>query len=177
MFERIVVPLDGTEFAEQAVDTARGLATLTGAPIHLVGVVDARALTRMCDVGALRDEERDFERMRETADTCDYLDRMRGTLDRAGFSVTSACRRGFTIAELAASTRPGDVIVIATHAGANRPEQGSVTWDLIGTSPVPVVVVRPMAPAPDAVARAAGCGEQGRLVATPTAGARSFEPW
>src|SRR5918992_561228 len=40
MYQRIVVPLDGSALAERALEQAAGLARLTGAPLHLVQVVD-----------------------------------------------------------------------------------------------------------------------------------------
>ena len=40
MFQRIVVPLDGSELAELALPFAEEMSCLTGAPIHLVRVID-----------------------------------------------------------------------------------------------------------------------------------------
>ncbi len=46
MYERIVVPLDGSELAELALPAAAELARLSGAPIHLIRVVDITRLER-----------------------------------------------------------------------------------------------------------------------------------
>ena len=40
MFNRIVVPLDGTELAEHALPFAEEMSGLIGSPIHLIRVVD-----------------------------------------------------------------------------------------------------------------------------------------
>jgi nucleotide-binding universal stress UspA family protein len=46
MFTRIVVPLDGSALAEQALAVAEDLARRAGAPLHLVRVVDVTRLDR-----------------------------------------------------------------------------------------------------------------------------------
>src|SRR5215218_8948103 len=46
MYRRIVVPLDGSPLAEQALPHAEDLARLTGAPIYLIWVVDYTRLER-----------------------------------------------------------------------------------------------------------------------------------
>ena len=40
MYQRIVVPLDGSDIAELAIPEAERMARLTGAPLHLIRVVD-----------------------------------------------------------------------------------------------------------------------------------------
>src|SRR5688572_12037021 len=40
MYERIVVPLDGSNLSERALPYAEEMARLTGSPIHLVRVID-----------------------------------------------------------------------------------------------------------------------------------------
>ena len=40
MYQRIVVPLDGSELAEKALPEAEQMARLTGGTVHLVRVVD-----------------------------------------------------------------------------------------------------------------------------------------
>jgi nucleotide-binding universal stress UspA family protein len=40
MYTRIVVPLDGSELAEVALPNANELSRMSGAPLHLVRVVD-----------------------------------------------------------------------------------------------------------------------------------------
>ena len=44
VYRRIIVPLDGSELAEQALPQAEALARLTGAPLHLVRVIDPAGL-------------------------------------------------------------------------------------------------------------------------------------
>ena len=46
MYRRIVVPLDGSKLAEKSLSQAEELARLTGAPIHLIWVVDYTRLER-----------------------------------------------------------------------------------------------------------------------------------
>ncbi len=40
MYRQIVVPLDGSTFAEAALPLAQGLSRMTGAGLHLVSVVE-----------------------------------------------------------------------------------------------------------------------------------------
>jgi nucleotide-binding universal stress UspA family protein len=145
MFDRIVVPLDGSELAEQALPQAEELARLTGAPIHLVRVIDPtqlpwyRSLGMATDYvaveGALRDEDRE-------SDT--YLNSVAKRLAESGIEVDWERRRGRTDRELIAATKPGDIIVMVSHGrgGITRVLLGSVAEELLRHASVPILLVK-----------------------------------
>ena len=45
-YTRIVVPLDGSDVSKQALPPAEELSRLTGAPLHLLRVIDITGLER-----------------------------------------------------------------------------------------------------------------------------------
>ena len=149
MFERIVVPLDGSELAEQALPAAEGLAGLTGAPLHLVRVVDLTRLERYGAYGLaveyagfemVADEERPAARA--------YLDRVAADLTGRGCSVTTEVSDGPTPRVQVGLTRPGDVVVMASHGrtGMARWFLGSVAEEVVRHAAVPVLLVRARPP-------------------------------
>ena len=153
MYRRIVVPVDGSELAERALPQAEALARLTGAPLHLVRVVDLTSMARYGTIG-LHAEVTAFQRLlaNEEAVARDDLARTaRGLRDR-GVSVTTEERRGDAATEIVAATEPGDVIVMATHGrgGVTRWFLGSVAEEVARHAPVPVLLVRAL-PVPGAV--------------------------
>jgi nucleotide-binding universal stress UspA family protein len=144
MFERIVVALDGSAGGERALAPAEELARRLHAPLHLVRVADATwlrfganeaALEYAALGGALDDEE--------TA-AREYLEALAGRLAGHGFSVTAEVRRGFAGRELIAATRPGDLLVMASHGrtGPARLLLGSVAEEVTRKATVPVLLVR-----------------------------------
>ena len=47
MYNRIIVPLDGSELANQALVQAKELAKQLGAPLHLVRAIDPTVVNRI----------------------------------------------------------------------------------------------------------------------------------
>ena len=145
MFERIVVPLDGSALAENALPAAEELARLTGAPIHLVRVVDLTRLERYGAYG-LALEYAGFEAVAEEERTVarEYLEREAAGLTGRGRAVTTEVADGLTPRVLVGLTKPGDVIVMASHGrtGMARWFLGSVAEEVVRHSAVPVMLVR-----------------------------------
>ena len=169
MYQRIVVPLDGSALAERALEQAAGLARLTGAPLHLVQVVDvpvtaglaaeaatlAQALVdEAAAAGAYLDEARrrltGDEVVEEAAaesfpasDAPARTARPAPALGVGASAVTTELRRGKVAPELLAAARPGDLFVMTPHArgGLARWFLGSVTEEVIRHAPVPVLLV------------------------------------
>lgn len=151
MFERIVLPLDGSELAERALPKAEELARLTGAPILIVRIVDVGKLATHGSLAfgvapaalqrALDDEER-FAR--------EYVEEMARALTERGVAATGEVRYGVADREIVSLTRPNDVIVMATHGrgGMSRWFMGSVAEEVARRSPEPVLLIRSI-PAPD----------------------------
>ncbi len=159
MYRRIVVPLDGSELAERALPEAEKLAGLSGAPLHLIRVVDVAALHRLAGYGAAIEYAAMVQVLEdEQVAARDYLERMERELAGRGLPVTTELRHGMAARELAAATATGDVVVMATHGrgGMARWFLGSVAEEVARRSPVPVLLVRA---APEVTAP--GAGERG----------------
>lgn len=152
----ILVPLDGSAFAEQALPVATALAARRDAPLHLVSVYQP-----FVPIEATRayDRRLDDERREE----------LRGQLQARAESLAAAVPGGVTHADLehtdvaAAIIAEGErvgasLVVAATHGrgGLQRAWLGSVADALIRRAPMPVLLVRPReeegteAPAPTA---------------------------
>ena len=144
MFERIVVALDGSPVGEKALAPAEELARRLGAPLHLVRVADATWLRFGANEAALEYAALGGELAEEEAAARAYLEGLTGRLAGQGFSVTSEVRRGFAGPELVAATRPGDVLVMASHGrtGPARLLLGSVAEEVTRKATAPVLLVR-----------------------------------
>jgi nucleotide-binding universal stress UspA family protein len=145
MYERIVVPLDGSDVAERALPHAQEMARLSGSPIHLVRVIDTMPLGGYGAYG-LAVEQAAYQQglAAEESASREYLATIeRGLVDR-GLSVTKEIRRGSVRHELSATTHPGDLIVMASHGrgGVQRWFLGSVAEDVVRRATVPVLLVR-----------------------------------
>lgn len=152
MYRRIVVPLDGSELAEQALPQAEALAHLTGAPLNFVRVIDPAGQgtlrTVMFHTDALAfqlllEEERSAAR--------DYLERIEQDVRDRSLTVTVEYRQGPAADELLAILQPGDLLVMATHGrgGLARWFLGSVAEAVVRRTSAPVLLVRATPPAPD----------------------------
>lgn len=146
MFKNILVPLDGSGFAEMALPYAKELALKYDSRITLVRIInDVPATvpaTSIYDV-----ESYLYEQEREQKDGFDYLDSLRGRLQQEGFKVSIFCRSGIPVAEKILSLvepQNVDVIVMSTHgrSGLGRLFFGSVAEELLRRSKVPVLLVR-----------------------------------
>ena len=129
-FSRVLVPLDGSEFAEQALPHAIAFAKLGAAEVHLVRVEEPAESLR-ASVWALAPQEPDDlpERLRRAGDDLQtVIDRFKSDWSPAAASAEArAARRvGDAIAEVALE-RGTDLIAITTHGrGASRMLVGSV---------------------------------------------------
>jgi len=145
MYNRIIVPLDGSELAESAISEAVELARHVGERLLLLRVVDSTWVNRYGLYGlAIEASSVDgiltADRIAATA----YLDAMRTRLESTGVLVTSELREGRAADEITAAARPGDLIVMASHGrtGAMRFALGSVAEDVARHAAVPVLVCR-----------------------------------
>lgn len=142
--KRILVPLDGSAFAEQAIETARGLAHRTGAGIEFVAVVPP-ALPASRVSGAPPLEPRLDNELRQNLRA--YLARIESAeRARSTFEVAGVVREGGVAGEIVEQAVEGDadVVVMATHGrgGAGRALLGSVADRVIRSSGRPVLLVR-----------------------------------
>ena len=150
MFERILVPLDGSRRAEQALPIAARLARASRGTVVLLRVVSIpNALVSYVALEPLPIEE-DIEAAREEARN--YLDRI-----TTGSSLIDIHTETEVILGLAAATILSavnahhiDLIVLCSHGytGLTRWFMGSVAEKVAHHSPVPVLVLREGGPLP-----------------------------
>ena len=147
-YERIVVPLDGSDLAERALPHAETLARATRAPIHLLRVVDIAPLTQLSAVGPGAEPAAVFAELEivttEEEAAADYLEMLRRRMVEQGLAATVEVRTGLVKAELLAAAQPRDLVVMTTHGrtGLERLFFGSVAEAMIRRSIAPVLLVR-----------------------------------
>lgn len=151
MYKRIIVPLDGSELAEKALDHAKELAGALGAALHLVRVVDVTRLERYGAYGmALEYAGLAEVALEEERVAREYLQTTAATLTNDGLQVTTEVGRGLVTPTLVNITQPDDLIVIASHgrSGISRWFMGSVAEEIARRADVPVLIVRTLGPKP-----------------------------
>lgn len=145
MYERILVPIDGSELAERALTEAEQLARLTGAQLLLVRVVSFPNVSA-AGLGAWEMQQSALAQLveQDTAEATSYLDEVQRRISAEGLAVKSEVRRGLVVPGILDGTRPGDLIVMSTHGrgGIKRWFLGSVAEDIVRQSAVPVLLVR-----------------------------------
>lgn len=144
MYQRIVVPLDGSELAEAALPHALYMARLTNAPLHVVRVVDTSIAGRDAygmAAGYMPSVDM-FDVDRQAA--ADYLETMPPRIAEDGITVTSELRAGQVAREIVAATVENDLVVMTSHGrgGVARWFLGSIAEEVTRHSTVPVLLIR-----------------------------------
>lgn len=142
---RLVVPLDGSARAEEALPIARDLATRLNIPVHLVTVLDPSGIAALdlalAAISAERLEEDVIqvfsEAERHLAHACDRL-------GDSGIAISTDVLHRDPGLAIANATHPGDLIVMTTHGrtGPARWLLGSVAEAVVRRSAVPVLLLR-----------------------------------
>jgi nucleotide-binding universal stress UspA family protein len=142
MYKRILVPLDGSQVAEQVLPYARYLAGKLKIPVDLLGVVDLAALTsamRMANVRNLETLITDHAQRSEA-----YLEKVSKTFPEIG--VTQTVRKGKPEeAVIEKGAADGDTLIaMATHgrSGIERWLLGSVAEKVLRGTTNPLLLVR-----------------------------------
>lgn len=153
MYDRIVVPLDGSELAEHALPHAAAIAAKFDALVHLVRVFELQALAAgavpIADPALAAASvtsgvyEQAMEAEREKCES--YLREVAGRIKKDVKKLEYSVQQGPT-AELLVSLieqLPADLVVMTTRGegGFKRFVFGSVTNDLLHKVEVPVLVV------------------------------------
>jgi nucleotide-binding universal stress UspA family protein len=141
MYDRILIPTDGSAESDEAAEAGLDLAEELGAEVHAISVVDAELVASATYTsGAAKNEERMHEEAEENAEALAERARERG-LDAVAVVKTGIPAE--KIVEYADGN--ADAIVMGTHgrSGMRRVLLGSVTDKVVRTSSVPVVTVRP----------------------------------
>lgn len=147
MYQRILVPVDGSPISDRGLQEAIGLARLTRASLRLVHVMDMITYAAALDLhaGAAGDMA---VAMREAGEK--ILAHCKAPALAAGLDVTTVLAEGHSgsVAEqvLDQARRWGaDLIVLGTHGrrGLGRFLIGSDAEQILRSAPVPVLLVRP----------------------------------
>ena len=141
---QVMIPLDGSQFAEQAITYAADLAANTHATIHLVKVHqpiddellgDARFITALQIDQDLHDHDRR------------YLARVANLPELSPFNPVTALLNGSVVGALQKYIHSSgiDLVIMSTHGrgGLSRAWYGSVADELIRIAYVPVILLRP----------------------------------
>jgi nucleotide-binding universal stress UspA family protein len=145
----MLVLLDGSELAEQAVPVAATLAARAGAEVVLVHVYGAGGADPIYVEGlpVMDDHMRSLGRNHAQA----YLDEARARL-AAGARASTALLEGRVALAVAAHAgeRGAALLVLTSHgrSGFERAWLGSVADELTRISPVPLLLIRPQTPPP-----------------------------
>ena len=147
MYEKIMVPLDGSELAECVLPHVEGF--IKGC--HVSNVVFVRVvepITAPVGIGNVyigREESRERESTRKSA-VKDYLNQIVDRLKHEGTELHSEVLVGRVADSLADYTEKNDIdlILIATHgrSGVTRWVRGSIADKILRYSNVPVLMVR-----------------------------------
>jgi nucleotide-binding universal stress UspA family protein len=146
MYDKILVPVDGSPTSELGLAEAIQLARLTGARLRLLHAIDMVSFSMTADAGMAASPEL-FEQLREAGR--DVLARAKARATDAGVTAetvlldTLAARVCDLVVE-DASRCGADLIVIGTHGrrGMGRLVLGSDAEQIVRLSPVPVLLVR-----------------------------------
>lgn len=136
----ILVPLDGSELAEEVLPHAEAIAKQRGA--ELIEIV----LLRVIEPPITGDHY--FRNVPVTKEeVCQYLDKIEQRLKQAGLKVRSEILEGEPAEQIIsyAGKNPANLIVMSTHArsGIGRWFYGSVTATVLHRASSPIFLVRP----------------------------------
>jgi nucleotide-binding universal stress UspA family protein len=143
---RIIVPLDGSSLAEEALPVALEMLGIAG-ELVLVSVVSPPDKVLIDEAGHVR-AYLDQQEEAATREAHDYLRETAARLQKAqpGLHVACDVRIGEPAPGIVLATldRGGDLVVMATHGrtGLGRALVGSVAGDVLRTGTTPVVMVR-----------------------------------
>jgi nucleotide-binding universal stress UspA family protein len=146
MYQRILVPTDGSELAAVAVDAAIAFARACGADLVALSVACPEPVLLSAEGAIAAGAESGVDVLLEQARH--YVTELADAARRAGVECTALTAYGYSPADEiidVAKRRHCDLIFIASHGrrGLSRLIAGSVTQRVLACSPVPVMVYRP----------------------------------
>ena len=147
MYQRILVPVDGSETSRRGLDEALRLAAAVGGRVRVLHAIDELSFALAMD--AYAGQTGDWLRaLREMGSK--LLEDGRRVAQEAGVKVQVALHEKFNDGlpdAVAAEARrwPADLIVLGTHGrrGVGRFMLGSGAENILRSAPVPVLLVRP----------------------------------
>lgn len=144
MYTHVLVPLDGSHLAEEALPYAALVARAFGLPVRLYRVYNPAA-AELPELAPNAYWTKVSGSVRDLAQN--YLEEMAGHLRRAGLTVSVAVQEGSPAASILAEAGadPSTLIVMTTHgrSGDERFIMGSVTDKVLRAAANPMLIVRP----------------------------------
>ena len=151
MYQKVLVPVDGSATSELGLQEAMKLARLTGASVRLLHVVDVLSLA-IAGAGTAGVAGDMLAAVRESGRT--ILRRAEASVQAAGLTVDTVLHENTSgrVAEIVADEATSwgaDLVVLGTHGrrGVGRLILGSDAEQVLRLSPVPVLLVRDKTPA------------------------------
>ncbi|RQG90188.1 universal stress protein [Natrarchaeobius halalkaliphilus] len=139
MFETILVPTDGSEYAESAAEMALELAKTHDAAVHVLSVADTGPLESIRLPGDAASPEGAFRARAERA-----VETIVSRGEETGLEMTGTVRTGPAESEILeyATEVDADLIVMGTRGrgGVTRAALGSVTDHVVRLGDVPVFI-------------------------------------
>lgn len=141
MYERILVPTDGSEAMATVVDHAVRLADVHGATLHVLYVANTASLTDIPMDGGWENVTQALQREGERA-----VAEVEAAAGEYDVPVESEIRDGSPAKEIVRyiESEDCDVVVMGTHgrSGVDRLLLGSVAEKVVRSSPAPVLSIR-----------------------------------
>jgi nucleotide-binding universal stress UspA family protein len=149
MYQRVLIPLDGSELAETILPFAEHVAGPLDAEVVLLQVVEPPSPIAGLGTGGIIGPDALVLRQVEAGR---YLDTVARRLQAKGLRVRTVLRLGPPASEIAATARAerADLIAMTTHgrSGFKRAIFGSVADEVLRSSAIPVLAVREPATIP-----------------------------
>jgi nucleotide-binding universal stress UspA family protein len=149
MYERVLIPLDGSEAAEAILPFAERIAGPLDAEVVLLSVVEPVSPVAQLGAASAVGPDALFLRQMEAKR---YLAEVAARLEAKGLRVRTALGLGGPAAEIVevARSERADLIAMTTHgrSGLGRALFGSVAGAVLRAAPIPVLMIRMTAAAP-----------------------------
>lgn len=143
MYRQIVVPLDGSQLAEEALEEAKKLAKSSSTPLKLIRVVDTYRTQSLPATGMALDYSMLGELAEEEIeDAKTYLENKVRALKDEGFEVTADVLHGPIARQICSVAESTDLIVMSSHGrtGIKRWFLGSVAEEVMRNAECPVLL-------------------------------------
>ncbi len=143
MYRQIVVPLDGSHLAEEALEQAKKIAKSSSTPLKLIRVVDTYRTQSLPATGMALDYSMLGELAEEEIqDAKEYLTRIVDQTKGEGYDVTGDVLQGPIARQICSMAGSEDLIVMSSHGrtGIKRWFLGSVAEEVMRNAECPVLL-------------------------------------
>ena len=149
MYQKILVPLDGSELAEHVLEHAKTIAKGCKArEVILLQVIEPHLISFKADITSANNYRREEDEYEDSVSN--YLDGVAQTLSKSGIEAKTAVAKithGSAAGEILNFARENDIdlIIMSTHgkSASSRWHFGSVSDRVTSHSPIPVLIVAP----------------------------------